>query len=218
MNYYNYSVSTAKGALYLKSKTPLEGYEEVTYGTENKKTYHKYVKNVEGTLKYLDVKELDYEGKKLQFLEVTFIDGENSHKISAPLKSAKGNYSDVVRALVSSLDKAEVGEEYIINPYTKKSTGGNGKEYNNIQIYLNYKNRKNEEGKNLSTGFIPFDEIPKPEKDEDEDLGTTYDFKPVNKFYAQKIKTLKEKFATTAPTPSPAQPTAKEEPNDSLPF
>lgn len=41
--YNNYSISAGKGKLYLKSKTPQEGYEEILYGTGEvkDKTYHR---------------------------------------------------------------------------------------------------------------------------------------------------------------------------------
>ena len=38
MNYNNYSISASKGKLYLKSKTPQEGYEKVTYGANGENT------------------------------------------------------------------------------------------------------------------------------------------------------------------------------------
>lgn len=196
-NYNNYSVSRGKGKLYLKSATPQEGYEEVTYG-EGQKTYHKYFDRVEGVLKYFDTKEAQTkDGKKLQFLEVTFINGDDNNKISVPLKNSKGNYTDEVKSLVSALNGAEVGQNMTLT--VKKSTWeSNGKTGDNLNVYLNYTDRKNEDGKGLSTGFIAFNDIPKAVKEEDEDLGTTYDWKPVNKFWAQKIKEVKAKFETTS--------------------
>lgn len=227
MNYNNYSISSGKGQLYLKSAEPKEGYEKVTYGTDNKVTYHKYFKSITGTLKYFDVKEVTYQGKTLSFLEVSFIDGDESNKVSVPLKNSKGNYTDDVKALVSALNSAEVGQQYTLSVAKTTTTGKNGKEYNNLNIYINYVNRLGENGKGLSTGFISFNDIPKPDKDEDEDLGTTYDWKPVNKFYAQKIKEIKAKFeagatttstsAATSPTQPPATTVYKEDDN-SLPF
>lgn len=207
MDYKNYSIGLSKGQFYQKSKTPLDGYEEVAYG-EGKKTYHKYSKSIEGTLKYFDTKDVEFEGKKLQFLEVTLIDGEISNKLSVPLKNSKGNYNDEVKSIVSALNAAEVGEDYIVNLHIKE-TESKGKTYKNVNIYFNYKNKKGEGDKQLSTGFISFDEIPKPIKDEDEDLGTTYDFKPVNKFYAQKIKEIKDRFSGAQ---TPSAPSAKQEP------
>ena len=192
-NYFNYSISFGKGKLYLKSSEPKDGYEEVIY-QENKKTYHKYVDQIKGQLKYFDVKEAEFQGKKLSFLELTLIDGDDNNKVSVPLKNAKGNYTDEVKALVSSLNSAEVGEEVTLTVKKSTSTGKNGKEYTNLNIYINYVNKLGENGKGLSTGFISYTDIPAPDKEEDEDLGTLYSWKPVNKFYAQKIKEIKEKF------------------------
>lgn len=216
-NYNNYSVSRGKGKLYLKSATPQEGYEEVTYG-EGQKTYHKYFDRVEGVLKYFDTKEAQTkDGKKLQFLEVTFINGEDNNKISVPLKNSKGNYTDEVKSLVSALNGAEIGENMTMA--VKKSTWeANGKTGDNLNVYLNYVDRKNEDGKGLSTGFIAFNDIPKATKEEDEDLGITYDWKPVNKFWAQKIKEVKAKFDNkTTPTVPTATPEQAFEPSTSFP-
>ena len=209
-NYNNYSISHSKGKLYLKEKQPTSGYEEVTYGTDNKITYHKYVDSIRGVLKYFDVKEAEFQGKKLSFLEVTLVDGDDNNKVSAPLKNTKGNYTDEVKALVSALNGATVGEEVTLT--VKKTTSeSKGKTYENLNVYINYVNQLGENGKGLSTGFISFNDVPRPEKEEDEDLGTTYNWKPVNKFYAQKIKELQGKFQSdsSASTPSPAQPATK---------
>ena len=194
MTYNNYSFSIGKGKFYQKSKEPKEGYEQVTYGTDNKITYHKYFDSVKGTLKYFETKEVDYAGKKLSFLEVSFINGDESHKVSVPLKNSKGNYTDEVKAIISSLDAAEVGEEYTFSMRKNVSVGANGKEYTNVVAYLNYIHRQDDNGKGLSTGYIPYTSIPKAEKEEDEDLGVTWNWKPVNKFYAQKIKEIQAKF------------------------
>lgn len=194
MTYNNYSFSISKGKFYQKSKEPKVGYEQVTYGVDNRVTYHKYFDSVRGTLKYFETKEVDYAGKKLSFLEVSFINGDESHKVSVPLKNSKGNYTDEVKAIISSLDSAAVGEDYTFSMRKSTSTGANGKEYTNVVAYLNYVDLKDVNGKGTSTGYIPYASIPKPEKEEDEDLGVTWNWKPVNKFYAQKIKEIQAKF------------------------
>ena len=73
MTYNNFSISSGKGKLYLKEKTPTEGYEEVTYGTEGKKTYHKYFNSIKGIPSYLESKEVLFDGRTLRFLEFTLI-------------------------------------------------------------------------------------------------------------------------------------------------
>ena len=132
MTYNNYSISAGKGKLYLKEKQPTEGFEEVTYGTEGKKTYHKYADSIKGFPKSLEIKEISYEGKTLKFMELTLLDGDISNKISAPLKNAKGNYTDEVKAMLSALNNLTLGEEVTFTTKSTTTTGKNGKEYKRI--------------------------------------------------------------------------------------
>lgn len=232
--YKNYSISSAKGKLYLKEKAPKEGYVEVTYGTEGKKTYHKYEDSIQGTPKSLETKEIDFEGRTLKFLEFTLEEGDVISKISVPLKN-KAGYTNEVRAIVSALDGLKIGEPVTFTPkltsYTPKN-GGVTKEQ--LNIYVNYVNILGENGKGLSTGFIPFSEIPRAEKEVDEDDGeVTWNWKPVNKFFFQKIKEITDKFPKETPAPAETKPTAapvkpavtkaeapaiEEEEDDDLPF
>jgi hypothetical protein len=146
---------------------------------------------------------------------LTFIEGDNNNKVSVPLKNSKGNFTDEVKAIVSALNNADFGHN--MTATLKTSTWEkNGKTGDNFNFYLNYIDRKNDEGKGLSTGFISFVDVPKAIKEEDEDLGTTWDWKPVNKFYAQKIKEIKERFDNSAPAPQPQTTPVVEE--DDLPF
>jgi hypothetical protein len=57
--YNNYSISAGKGKLYLKSKTPQEGYEEILYGTGEvkDKTYHRYADSIKGLPSFFEIKE-----------------------------------------------------------------------------------------------------------------------------------------------------------------
>lgn len=228
-NYNNYSISRAKGKFYLKSAEQKDGYEKIIYGTDQSVTYHKYSDRVGGILKYFDTKEVQTkDGKKLQFLEVTFIDGEDNNKVSVPLKNSKGNYTDEVKAIVSALNNADVGENMTMSVRTSTWEKG-GKTGENLNVYLNYVDRKNEDGYGLSTGFIDFNSIPRAEKEEDEDLGVSWNWKPVNKFYAQKIKEIKEKFENVQTQPqsepkseqkskSDIKKVEKEGGHDELPF
>lgn len=204
MEYRNFSVSRSKGKFYLKEKTPTEGYEEVTYGTDGtKKTYHKYFNNVKGLPTHFGVKEVVYEGRTLSFLELSLVEGDVTNKISVSLKN-KGGYTEEVRVLLSALNSYKNGEPVTINPNVSKSTGKNGKVYENFNLYINYDNIKGADGKNASTGFIPYTDIPKPLKSDDGMGGIAWDFTPVNKFFYSKLQEVEARFNGTSTTPAPA--------------
>lgn len=202
MVYNNYSISYGKGRLYLKSKEPKEGYEKVTYGTDNKVTYHKYVHSTNGILTKAEVSEKEFEGRKLSFFEVTLIDGDTVNRISTVLKNVKGNYTDEVKTLVSALANAEFGSNVSLS-VAKTRSEKSEKEY--LNVYINYLDKLGENGKPMSTGFIPFDEIPRAEREEDDDLGVSWNWKPVNKYFAMRIKEIEAKSLSTAPVQKTAE-------------
>ena len=209
MNYNNFSISTSKGKLYLKSKTPQDGYEKVTYGTNGENvTYHKYVDSIKGKPTNLEVKEISYEGKTLKFLELTLTDGDNSNKVSAPLKNSKGGYTDEVRSLLSALNGLELGEEVTLAVKTTTTTGKNGKDYKNLNVYINYVNRLGENGKGLSTGFITYSDIPAPEKKVVAG-DTVYDWTPQTEFFYTKLQEIQSKFSNSVPQETPKQEAPK---------
>ncbi len=188
MTYNNYSISSGKGKLYLKAKQPTEGFEEVIYGTEGKKTYHKYFNSMKGIPKYFETKEVQHNGKTLRFLELTLVDGEDHNKLSTTLKNKNG-YTDEVKQLVSALYNLDLGEEVTLSVNKGKYVNKLGLEKETFNVYINYTGRLGENGKGLGTGFIPFAEIPKAEKEVDEDDGeVTWNWKPVNKFSQQKLR------------------------------
>ena len=211
MAYNNFNISSGKAKFYLKSKEPKEGFIAVPYG-EGKTTYHQYYDRVEGILSKVETKDVDAGGKKLQFFEVTLIKGQDTNRISAPLKNSKGNYTDEVKALVSALNSAEPGQLVSVS-LNNKTTSKDGKDYENLSVYINYAERLGENGKPESSGFISFNEIPRAVKEEDEVLGVTWNWKPVNKFYATKILEIVVRFEESKPVLSAA---GVEE--DDLPF
>lgn len=207
MEYRNFSISASKGKLYLKAKQPTEGYEEVTYGTDNKKTYHQYHANARGLPTAFETKEIVHDGRTLKFLELTLTDGEILNKISAPLKN-KGGYTDEAKAIISALNGLDMGEIVTFNPSKNKYTTKSGAEKENIQVYINYVNRLGENGKGLSTGFITYSDIPAPiEKVVAGDK--TWDFSAATEFYYSKIQEIQTKFQNTdaqpQSTPAPTQ-------------
>jgi hypothetical protein len=228
MEYKNYSISSGKGKLYLKSKTPQEGFEEVLYGTGEvkDKTYHQYHSSIKGIPKYFETKEIQYQNRTLKFLELTLVDGEVSNKVSTALKNKNG-YTDEVKTLISALNGLELGEEVTLSTAKSKYTNKAGVEKENLNIYINYTGRLGENRKGLGTGFIPYVEIPKAEKEVDEDDGeVTWNWKPVNKFFTAKIKEIEERFkSVSTPTQAPVQTATpktetpkKEEVSNDLPF
>lgn len=216
MTYNNFSISSGKGKLYLKEKQPTEGYEEVTYGTEGKKTYHKYADSIKGLPKTFEVKEVSYEGKTLKFLELSLVDDNVSNKVSVPLKNAKGNYTDEVKALLSALNGLNLGEEITLTTKATTTTGKNGKEYKNLNIYINYVNILGENGKGLGTGFIPYTDIPAPiEKVVAGDK--TWDWTPQTEFFYSKLGEIQAKFQNAPATASTIAPKAETKSANALP-
>lgn len=214
MNFF--SLSRRKGQFYLKSKEPKEGYEEVTYG-EGQKTYHQYHKSISGTPSYFGTKEVDYKGTKLNFLELSLQDGVDTNQISVNLYNKNG-YTDEAKALISALNGLELGEPVSINPTVSKVTGKNGKEYTNLNIYINYLNRTDASGRNPSTGFIHFDDIPKPV--EKVVAGrSTWDWTAQTEFYYEKLQEIEKRFKGVEQNSSDEEkPVSPPPETDDLPF
>lgn len=200
--YNNYSISAGKGKLYLKSKTPQDGFEKVTYGTNGESvTYHKYTDSIRGLPSNFEVKEITYEGKVLKFMELTLTEGDISNKVSVPLKNTKNGYTDESRALLSALVGMDLGEEVTLSTKSTTTTGKNGKEYKNLNLYINYVNRLGDNGKGLSTGFIAYSEIPAPiQKVVAGD--NTYDWTPQTEFFYSKLLEVQSKFQNTSASPT----------------
>jgi len=185
-----YSISKSKSKFYSKSKDPREGYEQVTYGTDNSITYHKYVDTVEGILTKVVVEQKTLRGAELSFLSVELKTAEGySDYISCTLKEY-GRFTEQAKAMASALNGASFGELYRFSVRTRK---GNDSDKSFLNIFVNDLNKFDESGRPVSTGFIPSSEIPKGETSVDE-LGqktTTYDNQ--NKFFTGLISNLIKK-------------------------
>lgn len=213
MEYRNFSISRGKGKLYLKEKQPTQGFEEITYG-EGKKTYHQYHDRIKGVPKEFGVKEVEYEGRKLRFLELSLEDGEVVNKVSVNLKN-KGGYTDEVKALLSALKGLEMGEVVSLAPHRSVTTGKNGKEYENLNIYINYDDRKDESGKSPSTGYINYTDIPAPTSSIVAG-DKVWDWTPQTEFYYEVLQEVEAKF-NNAPATSTSAPAQKAAPAKTAP-
>lgn len=221
MKYENYKIGAV--GLYQSSKTPQEGFEKTEYGTDKKITYIKKIDKIEGVITEIDTKEIEFDGRKMKMLEVTMVSGDTQHKIGVSLKNQKGsNYSDAAIALLSALNGYKIGQRASLSAYWKKSTGKNGKEYNNLSVAINHLDILTSENKPEWTGFVPFTDIPKATSKEVAG-DTVWDFTPVMEFWYEKFTALKEKFseapapASEAPKPAPSAQTVTLEDSD-LPF
>lgn len=192
-NYQNFSLSRKQSKFYLKQSQPTEGYVEVTYGTNGEnKTYHKYFDKIEGVPTTFETKEVSFEGRTLKFMELSLTEGDTINKLSVPLKN-RGGYTDEAKALTSALNNLEIGERVSIVARKTTTTGKNGKEYENFNIYINYVDRTDENGKNPSTGYISYEDIPGPIKKEVAG-DVTWDWAPQTEFYYERINKIQEKF------------------------
>lgn len=226
MGYINLKISGKNGKMYESSKEAKEGYEEVKYDDGKKTTYHKYYNRVEGEFTGFNISQMVSNGANITMLNVKIKGSEDIYTISVPLKTTYGGVSDAAKALTSSFYNAKPGHGYSLTTFIKTNES-NGKKYDNQVVYVNSLTEMGDNGKGISTGFIPFNEIPRAVRLDDGFGGITYDNKEVNMFFAQKIREISDKFEGEAPTATPVQPkpakkvtpvVVAEEEEDDLPF
>lgn len=222
MEYKNLKISGKNGKMYESSKEEKEGYSKVTYGEKNEKvTYHKYIDKIEGKFAGFGISQMNSDVANITMLNVK-IQGENIlYTISVPLKTGYGGVSDASKALISAFYGAIPNHSYSVTAFTKQNEKNN-KTYDNQVVYVNSLTTMGENGKGLSTGFIPFNEIPRAKREDDGLGGVTYDNKEVNLFYGSKIKEISSKFEQVPSgehTPQKeSEPHVNEEEDDDLPF
>lgn len=203
MNYENYRIGA--DGLYQSSKEAKEGFEMKTYGTENKVTYVKKIRQIEGTITGVEVKEFTHDNKTIKNIELKIQDGDTLHQVSTALKNQKGNnYSEATTAILSALNGYKLGERVSFSAYYKKSTGSNGKEYNNLNVYINHVNIIGSNGKPEGTGFIPYTDLPKAISKEVAGE-TQWNFEAVMEFWYAKLQEISKRFENS-PTPTSTPP------------
>lgn len=197
MIYNNFRISGERGKFYLSSKEPQDGYEKRVFEALGKTVYHKFFNSFSGKLHKFEESSYEYGGKTIRDLKVSLIDGDILNSVSVSLKDKKGNYSKDAKMLVSALLNANRGELYTFNSSKSKYVDKNGVERYSVSVYINSHTELNDLGRPKSTGFIHYNDIPRPTlvKDEDGLLDDYYDFKVVNKFWALKIREVLSKFS-----------------------
>lgn len=235
MNYKNVRFKWGNGKFVESSKNLSEGFEKITYTDpetkEEKITYHKFYDSVVGIISSVGLNETQF-GK---FLKVNVKTGADEiTSIQVPYEDKYG-YSRETKALISSLRGYELGEEIVINPLVKSFKRKNGKDGMDVNFYINYKNKKNDEGKSLSTGYVAFTELPPLEVEEKRGQKTYNNDKQMDFYYNilqevivkfekywEEIKTNKDN-TTGAESSTVEQSNSALEPNeefneDDLPF
>lgn len=194
MAYKNYAVSSAKGYMYEKSKEAKEGFEAVT--SDRGTSYQRKVANIEGVITGFRTKKFD-SGSTI--IELVVKEGEDSHTLAVNLYTASGSNTREAQALISSMYGYKAGEAVTVSFSVKKTTADNGKEYENVNFWINYKNIQDDNMKNVSTGFIPYTDIPKPTTKVVAGE-TKYNFDDRVEFYYNKLQEISTRIGN-APAP-----------------
>lgn len=200
MGYVNLKISGKNGKMYESSSVEKVGYEKVLYGEKGseKVTYHKYYDKIEGKFVGFGITQMKSDKADITMLNVKIQGLDDLFTIAVPLKTTYGGISDASKSLVSSFYNAKPQSEYSVTALVKKNQVGE-KTYDNQVVYVNSLTEMGENGKGLSTGFIPFSEIPRPTKTDDGLGGISYDNKDVNLFFGGKIREISSKFEGVEP-------------------
>lgn len=216
MGYINLKISGKNGKMYESSKEAKDGYVEVKYGKDNSETtYHKYFDKIEGEFIGFGMSEMKGEKANITMLNVKIKGDQDIYTISVPLKTTYGGISDSAKALVSSFNGAKPNHKYSVTAFTKKNES-NGKTYDNQVVYVNSLTELGDNGKGVSTGFIPFNEIPRAVRQDDGLGGVTYDNKEVNMFFGVKIREISAKFEESQEYTTPKKEEDKKQPQEAV--
>jgi hypothetical protein len=167
---------------------------------------------MQGIPKNLALKEIEFEGRKLRFLEFTLLeDNDIENKVSMNLKN-KGGYTDEVKLMVSSLYYLTLGEPVTFTPKKDSYTNKRGELKDQLKIYINYINILGENGKGKGSGFIPYNEIPIPIKEEKYGE-TVWNWDEQTGFYYNRLNEIIARFnagaSSTQPFETPLAAVAK---------
>jgi hypothetical protein len=203
MGYKNYSATNNKGSIYEKSKEPKEGFEEVIT-MNGKKVYQRKVKNIEGVIKSFQTKAMP---NGAEILELSIFDGADYHNLSVALMTASNSYTREAEALISAMKGYKPNSKVSV-AFTTKDSVYEGKTYTNGTFWINYLDEQDENGKNPTTGFISYTEIPKAttKKVGGKDV-KVYDDRV--EFFFNELQEISKKLQEAPksdPTPSPSVP------------
>ena len=202
MSYINLSLDFRRAKFVEKSKEPKDGFErnDWTFHDRTGTNYRRFINSISGVVTNIREEKVDFGGRSNTFLKVFVKDNitGDTNVISVDLWGKYGMESDA-KTLLGGLKGMIVGEEVTITPKENLYTNKKGVEKKSLNVYINYKNIQNDDGKSSSTGYIPYDEIPRLE--EVVKLGkTTWNSDKVDEFYYNILKSLETKFENNSTT------------------
>lgn len=196
MGYINLSLDFKKAKFVEKSKEPKEGFErnDWTFHDRTGTNYRRFINSISGVVTNVREEKVDFGGRSNTFLKVFVKDNitGDTNVVSVDLWGKYGMESDA-KTLLGGLRGMIVGEEVTITPKENLYTNKKGVEKKSLNVYINYKNIQNDDGKSSSTGYIPYDEVPKLDKVEKHGK-VTWNSDKVDDFYYNILKSLETKF------------------------
>ena len=198
IEYQNVKFRWRDASFYETSKTAREGFVENKY--EDKKTketrinYHRNMEFISGIISMVEIKKLAFGTfLNIRFFEKNPTGGNVSKTLSVPLEDIYG-YSNETRSLISALRGYKKGEPVRLTASKKVVPNEKtGKENTYLSFWITYDNITDAEGKRESSGYIPFDEIPKAVKGETRGK-VTYDNNARDDFYFAILSKLEAEF------------------------
>lgn len=209
----NYKATTylrvdGNGNLYSGSKDPKPGYDQYTSKTGNV-SYRKVYSGTDfGFMTGLAIEERVYDSGKVRFLVVTIENDKAKDIIQIPLKSQKGELTDLVRKFVALLPGVDFSRELTIASNRKKNDRG----YVDRVLFINYvtDGKVEEQGLKFSLKFGEGGDVPmfttKPGID-----GIVYDFTEQDKFLYDRLLEQMERFQKEKPSHSAVATSKSEE-------
>ncbi len=196
MSYINLSLDFKTAKFVEKSKEPKEGFERNDWTFADKKgtNYRRFINSISGVVTGVKEEKVDFGGRSNIFLKV-YVNNNITNDINVISVDLWGDYgigSDA-KVILGALRGMKVNEEVTITPKENLYKNKKGEDKKSLNVYINYNNIQREDGKNESTGYIPYSEVPKLEKVEKHGK-VTWNSDKADEFYYTILKTLESKF------------------------
>lgn len=178
------------GLLYVKSKEPREGYEEVVL-KNGASVYHKtFGSTDDGYISYIGISEKEFPTGKVKLLEIAIEGDEGSDQVTFDLFKQNGNLTDYVKNIATLLPNIDFSRKINLVPSRKKKDG-----YVIRNVFFNYPDAKS------GDDFVKFahkygenGDIPSAEPVTSVDGNVKYDFTKQDTFLYNVLQKEIERF------------------------